>query len=172
MHKKICFISGSPRKNGNSEKIISFLSNGKDCEIIKPHIIDFHFCTGCEYCRKEKKCIYEDAFMKNAKKILIADTLVIVSPIYFYHLPSPLKKFIDRFQFFFHHPVKREKRKAFIILYGATNGKKLFDGAILTLNYVLKYISYHIEKTYLFKNICKIENTLKNLDDLKEELWK
>jgi putative NADPH-quinone reductase len=50
-----------------------------------------------------KKCsIRDDDWGHLSEKILAADVLVFASPIYFHHLPGPMKTMIDRFRSFMH----------------------------------------------------------------------
>ena len=73
-----------------------------------------------------------------------APSLCLVSPIYFYHLPALLKALLDRTQPFWHlrdmgiDLFRFRDRICHIILFGARpQGKRLFEGGLLTLKYAL-----------------------------------
>ena len=73
-----------------------------------------------------------------------APALCLASPIYFYHLPALLKALLDRTQPFWHlndmgiDCFRGGERTCHVILIGARpQGKRLFEGSLLTLKYAL-----------------------------------
>ena len=54
-------------------------------------------CTGCNACRYGKPCVQRDGFGELVPELFAADTLVFVSPLYFWTISSKLKAFIERF---------------------------------------------------------------------------
>lgn len=81
-------------------------------------------------------------------------SLCLVAPIYFYHLPGPLKCLLDRTQPFWH---LRElgitpfgKRPCRIILIGARpRGERLFEGSLITLKSALAGVGFSLEEPLL-----------------------
>jgi len=139
------WISGSPRDEGKSWKLIQsltpFLPEFQH-EILFPHQLNLHDCTGCEACSESGQCVYDSTDDGQRIRNLIrgADRLIMVSPIYFYHLPSSLKRMIDRSQPAFH--AKKNSRstssgRGVCILYGESEGVRLFEGSLLTFRYFL-----------------------------------
>ncbi len=77
------------------------MQNSLEPEIIHPHKLDLNFCTGCLRCNILRHCsITEDEWNELSTKILDADVLVFAAPIYFHHVPAPMKMMMDRFRSF------------------------------------------------------------------------
>lgn len=105
---RILAFNGSPRPSGNSVHLLDrFASgtarNGVTTEIIHADKLQLKPCAGCLRCNVLKRCsIRDDDWSWLSEKILAADVLVFASPVYFHHLPAPLKSVIDRFRSFIH----------------------------------------------------------------------
>ncbi len=105
---RILAFNGSPRPAGNCAHLLERFAagtakNGVTTEIIHPHTMNLKPCTGCLRCNVLRKCSKrDDDWLWLSEKILSADVLVFASPVYFHHLPAPLKSVIDRFRSFIH----------------------------------------------------------------------
>jgi multimeric flavodoxin WrbA len=94
------------------------------------------------------------------KKLLEADHIIFASPIFFYGITSQAKAIIDRCQALWvrRHVLgmgkedKRVRRGVFISI-GATRGKKLFDGAVLTVKYFFDAIGVKYSGDLLVREI-------------------
>ncbi len=83
-------------------------------------------CRGCLRCNLIKRCaVRDDGWPALSEKILAADVLVFAAPVYFHHVPGPLKMILDRFRSFLHvritetglvHMPWQEWRKHFVLL--------------------------------------------------------
>ncbi|UCB45129.1 MAG: flavodoxin family protein [Spirochaetota bacterium] len=88
---KAVLVCGSPRLNGNTQKLLELAEevlqeNNIDTELILLHGKDIKPCIACNRCRetKDRMCsIKDDDFHTVFNKILEADALVIGSPVYF-----------------------------------------------------------------------------------------
>lgn len=106
--KKIVAFNGSPRPTGNTSFLLqNFLDgaheNSANTEVILPHELKLDYCTGCLRCNVLRRCsISGDDWNTLSFKILDADVLVFAAPVYFHHVPAPLKGLIDRFRSFIH----------------------------------------------------------------------
>lgn len=58
-------------------------------------------CIGCDECKSDLTCIYDDDFPELSRAIDKADAVMVISPIYFAGVPSQLKALLDRFQPYF-----------------------------------------------------------------------
>lgn len=102
MSKKVLILSGSPRKNGNSELLCNeFMKGAKDSgnEVEKISVAAKKIapCSGCYYCRNNGgKCVHNDDMAEVLQKMIDADVLVLASPVYFYSIDAQLKAVIDR----------------------------------------------------------------------------
>ena len=104
----ILAFNGSPRPTGNTshllEKFVEGARKGSvETEIIYPHKLNLDFCTGCLRCNILRRCsIAGDEWSEISDKILKADVLVFAAPVYFHHVPAPMKSMLDRFRSFIH----------------------------------------------------------------------
>ena len=101
MSKKVLILSGSPRKNGNSDYLCDkFMEGAKSAghEVEKIFVSDkkIGFCRACYACRNTGKCFQKDDMEEILTKILAADVLVLASPVYFYAINGQMKTLIDR----------------------------------------------------------------------------
>jgi len=100
--KNVLIISGSPRKNGNSQMLCEEFKRGAEgkgnsVEIIRLSEKKIGYCSACNYCMKNNGiCILMDDMAEILKKFINADVLVLATPVYFYGICAQMKTFIDR----------------------------------------------------------------------------
>ena len=124
---KILGIAGTPIKNGNcqyqlQEALKLAESTGKAItELV--HLGDYkiNFCIGCDKCLrnvhkiqaeagfnvspvpvKEYNCSIKDGMQELHQKILDADAIILMAPVYIASIPGQVKTFIDRCRTFVH----------------------------------------------------------------------
>jgi putative NADPH-quinone reductase len=106
--RKILALNGSPRTSGNTTHLLeAFVSGagekGVSTRIYRAHELNMKPCTGCLRCNVLKRCSQSgDDWEELQGKILEADVLVFAAPVYFHHLPAPMKLILDRFRSFSH----------------------------------------------------------------------
>ncbi len=151
--KKTLILCGSPKNNGNSAHIAKNMHTLIDSSSVL-FLSDFFIkpCIDCKFCSSlPAQCAFDSE--DNAKELfnyfLGVDTIIFVSPIHFYHLPSQLKAFIDRSQKFW--LCENEIKKKFFAVYACARNKgdKLSQGADLTL----KYFAPLIQADFI-KSLC------------------
>jgi len=101
MKKKVLILSGSPRKNGNSDMLCDEFSKGAEktgniAEKIYLNDYKLGFCQACYVCQKVGKCVQNDDMEAILDKIVNADVIVLATPVYFYTMDAQLKVMIDR----------------------------------------------------------------------------
>ena len=101
MAKKILIISTSLREKSNSEILarqaqLGAKDAGNDVEFISLRNREIGFCKGCLVCQKTGKCVIRDGVDEIIGKVRDADTLVFVSPVYYYSVSGQLKTLLDR----------------------------------------------------------------------------
>jgi len=97
-------ICGSPRPAGNTEillkKAFTVLGDaGIDCELIRLAERTVKPCTACGQCRKnqDKHCtITGDNFEEVFAKMLVADIIIVGSPVYFGSATPEMMSLLDR----------------------------------------------------------------------------
>lgn len=158
----ITIIFGSPRKNGNSDKLgASFiegaLSVGHNVNKFYIREMNISGCNGCEYCYlHEGECCINDDMQKLYLFLEKTDCIVFATPIYYQNFPSQLKAVIDRFFVFEnkHFPVK----KSCLLATYASSGKKWFK--LIDLNYkaLASYLGWEDLGTIYVEKMDEIDN--------------
>lgn len=95
-------ISGSPRKNGNTEILLDAAlagasSSGASVKKIILNDLDFKPCQECAACHKTGLCPLRDDMRIIYREIERADAVVVASPIFFGSLSAQTKMMVDRF---------------------------------------------------------------------------
>ena len=99
----ILVITGSPHKKGSSALLAdNFISGATEAgHTIFRFDTMFHVtqpCLACNYCRRNAgKCMQEDDRDLIWDRLVNADMIVLVTPIYYFGMSAQLKKVIDRF---------------------------------------------------------------------------
>jgi len=138
---KVIGISGSPKLEGFTNRLLTRAiegarSRGADAETIILNELEFDPCQGCGGCDKTGECVLSDDMTPLYGKILLADGLIIASPIHFGTVSAQLKMMIDRLQCLWiaKYRLKKKlagpaaKRGAFICVAGEAN-KEYFESA-------------------------------------------
>lgn len=102
---KIVVINSSPHSEEEStsrylaQKFVEGAkSKGHEIFIFNAANEETHPCRGCNHCGMDGDCIFDDAIsQKLMPKMLKADLLVLVTPLYYYGMSSQLKIIVDRF---------------------------------------------------------------------------
>jgi len=144
---KILILSGSPRREGNTELLADAFARGASVnhqvEIVSVRDYKVNPCIGCNSCFKSgnNACCQKDDMPVIYDKLKAADILVIASPVYFYSLSAQLKAVIDRC----HNPVRDtfHIKKAALLLVGAASLPELFDSIITQYRLCLNF--FHVE---------------------------
>lgn len=99
MKPKIALINGSPRKLGDSSKIIEHIlkcfGDDADFEVINMGDHRIGYCVACYAC-KDGLCVQNDKLNEINQRIVSCDGVVMISPVYFGLLTAQLKTLIDR----------------------------------------------------------------------------
>lgn len=111
MSKKILVITGSPRKEGNTNSIAKAfiagaLAAGHEVEVFDAYSAKMDGCHGDGSCHERGRCGLKDDGQQMFDYMCWADTLVLVSPLYWGGFTSYIKKAIDRFFPFFGEKVR------------------------------------------------------------------
>ena len=105
MGKKIVFIQGSPRRNGNTrtlaaEAISGAVREGAEVEQIDATALRSKIpgCTHCQKCKSSDHfmCSIDDEVSVSVASIPLFDIIVLSTPLYWWTYPAQLKIVIDR----------------------------------------------------------------------------
>jgi len=122
-------ISGSPRKNGNTDivvkKALEVISEEKQVETMFLRIADFNIkhCKGCRECMETGECsIKDDDFNTVLEKLMKAELVVVGAPVFWFGPPGVMKDFIDRTHGFYTDPRHLAGKKVGIISVATSSG--------------------------------------------------
>lgn len=102
MSKNILILSGSPRKQGNSDLLCDEFARGatEAGNIVEKVFLrekKIGYCTACYYCRDHAGvCAIKDDMSQILERMHLADVIVLASPVYFYSIDAQMKTVIDR----------------------------------------------------------------------------
>lgn len=140
---RIVVLSGSPRRNGNTDMLVDGFVKGasvnNEVEVIRVTDLDVSPCTGCERCKTSEGivCSIMDDMSHVYDILSHADMLVLASPVYFYGITAQLKTVIDRL----HTPVRRTYPlgRMGLLLVGASELPQVFDSILVQYQLTLDY---------------------------------
>lgn len=163
----IVALYGSPRRGGNTacllqETVAGAREAGAEVEEIYLRDLKISPCLEIYQCIKTGECAIKDEFPEVLAKLQQARGIMLASPIFFYTVSAHTKIFMDRCQSLWVNKYWREKtpfgdwtekRRGLFISVGATSGKRLFDGALLTVNYFFDVLDTKLGATLLYRNL-------------------
>jgi len=179
---KILAIFGSPRRKGNTSLLLEKAAEGAaeaGASIEKVVLRDLNIspCLEIYGCRKDGRCVIRDDFQKIYDRILECDGLMLASPVFFYTVSAHTKILMDRCQSLW---VKRYllekapfgkadfKRKGLFISVGATKGRRLFDGILLSIRYFFDALETELWRSLLYRGLDFEGDVLKHPEYLEE----
>ena len=179
---KIIAIYGSPRRKGNTATLMQKAiegarDSGADVEEIVLRDLKISPCLEIYGCLKAGECAIKDDFQMVREKILNSRGLILASPVFFYTVSSHTKMLMDRFQSLWVKKYWVDKapkgqqvnsRKGLFISVGATSGKKLFDGMLLSIKYFFDVLDMELWKTLLYRQLDFQDDVLKHPEYLEE----
>ena len=172
---KIIAIYGSPRRKGNTARLLQRAvegarEGGAEVEEIILRDLKMSPCLEIYGCKNAGECRLKDDFQTARDQILASQGLMLASPVFFYTVSAHTKILMDRFQSLW---VKKywidktpkgqptNQRKGLFISVGATKGKKLFDGILLSLKYFFDVIDMKLWKALLYRGLDFEDDVLK-----------
>ena len=125
---KILVITGSPRKNGNSNTLAEhFIRGAKEAghEIVRfdAAFKDVHPCIACNKCGMNGECVFKDDFEFVRKHIVDAGMVVFATPMYYFGISAQIKAVIDRF-YAINGSIHVPKKAALLMTYADNNKRK------------------------------------------------
>ena len=181
-HPKIVAIYGSPRRKGNTAALLKKAiegarDSGAAVEEIVLRDLKISPCLEIYGCLEAGECAIKDDFQMVRDKILDARGLILASPVFFYTVSAHTKMLMDRFQSLWVKKYWVEKaprgqkthnRKGLLISVGATKGKKLFDGILLSVKYFFDVLDMELWKALLYRQLDFQDDVLKHPEYLEE----
>ena len=164
---KIIAIYGSPRREGNTATLLKKAvegarDGGAEVEEIVLRDLKMSPCLEIYGCKNAGECRLKDDFQTARDQILAAQGMMLASPVFFYTVSAHTKILMDRFQSLWVKKYWIDKsrkdqssfrRQGLFIAVGATKGKKLFDGILLSLKYFFDVIDMDLWKALLYRGL-------------------
>jgi multimeric flavodoxin WrbA len=180
--KKIIAIYGSPRRKGNTAVLLDQAVQGAEeagaaVERILLHDLEISPCLEIYGCKETGRCSIQDDFQKVYDQLQQCQGLMLASPIFFYAVSAQTKILMDRCQSLWVKKYwidrvpfgeKNYTRKGLFISVGATSGKKLFDGALQTVNYFFDVLDMELWQALLYRGLDFEGDVLKHPEYLEE----
>lgn len=140
---KIAVLMGSPRKRDSYHicKEIEAKIKGDDEKMSFDYIFlkDYNIqdCKGCSLCFQsgEDKCPCKgDDLSVLKERLILADGLIIASPVYAYQVTAQLKRFIDRLSYLFHRQEMVGKPTLIVITTDGGGSKQVYKYLKMTVS--------------------------------------
>jgi len=172
---QITAIYGSPRRAGNTARLLGqAVAGAREAGATVHEIVlrDLKLspCLEIYGCTRTGECAIRDDFQAVRDVVLTSPGLILASPIFFYTVSAHTKIFMDRFQSqwvrkYWVEKVPRGRkcvrRRGLFIAAGATGGRKLFDGALLTVKYFFDVIDAELWQSLLFRQLDFADDVLR-----------
>ncbi len=142
---KILVLTGSPRKNGNSNILAdNFIKGVTEAghEVVRfdSAFKEVHPCIGCNSCGMNGPCVFKDDFEFVRQHIVDADMVVFATPMYYFGISAQLKAVIDRF-YAINGQIHRPKKAALLMTY-ADNSAEKESILVNHYNFLIKYLGW------------------------------
>jgi multimeric flavodoxin WrbA len=164
---EIVALYGSPRREGNTATLLGEAVRGarEEGALVEEYVLrDMKIspCLEIYACKKDGRCAIQDDFQTLHDRFLRCDGIMLASPMFFYTVSAHTKIMMDRCQSLW---VKRywvEKkafgsvdtsRKGLFISVGATRGKRLFEGSLLTVRYFFDALDMELWRSLLYRGL-------------------
>jgi multimeric flavodoxin WrbA len=172
---EIAAVYGSPRRRGNTATLLSHavkgaVDAGARVSEIRLRDLKMSPCLEIYGCKSQGTCVIKDDFHQVIEQILSAQGLMLASPIFFYTVSAHTKILMDRCQSLWVKKYWIDKvpygrwtpmRKGLFISAGATKGKKLFDGTLLTIKYFFDVLDMELWRSLLYRSLDFEDDVLK-----------
>jgi multimeric flavodoxin WrbA len=164
---RILAIYGSPRRKGNTSLLLKKAVEGAreaggDVEELVLRDLKMSPCLEIYGCKEKGRCAIKDDFQVVYDRLLACNGLMLASPIFFYTVSAHTKILMDRCQSLWVKRYWLEKtpfgkkefeRKGLFIAAGATKGKRLFDGVLLTVRYFFDALDMELWNALLYREL-------------------
>ena len=148
---KVVGISSSPRRAGNSDRLLSEAlagaeAAGAETEYVPLRTATLRPCISCSACQKTGRCVFaaKDDYGSILATMLAADRLIFATPIYFMAVSAQAKLLIDRCQCLWAEkyvlkstPEERKARdlRGMVIAVGGCASTRMFESVRMTMKY-------------------------------------
>ena len=161
----IVVISGSARKSGTSNYLADrfiqgALDGGNSIFHFDATANDINPCIGCNNCRVNSKCIWDDSYNDLIEPLLKSELVVWVTPVYYMNMTSQLKKIIDRMYQLEPRDGFKGKKKYIIISTAWSNDKNVFNNLVNTIEGFCGFLKWEKCGEILVNGVDDLEDVM------------
>lgn len=128
---KTLIFNGSPRRNGDTVRLLKYLIEQLPGEykIVDAYRAHISPCLDCRYCNEKRGCAIQDEMQDVYEYLKDCDNVLIASPVYFSELTGPMLSVGSRLQTYFCGRFFRKEesglrsKKGAVLLVGGGDGK-------------------------------------------------
>jgi len=178
---KVLGIAGSPRRDGNTDLLLTEVmkgaaSRGAEVKTIVLNNLKVTPCQHCDACLEAGNCKVEDDMQMVYNELETADRIVLASPIQFMTVTAQMKAMIDRCQALWARkyvlkipPLGNERdRKGFFISVGGRKVANLFEPALATVRALFNTLNITYAGDLLFHGVDEKGTIAKHADALQQ----
>lgn len=180
--QQIVAIYGSPRRQGNTatllkQAVAGARDAGAQVEEIVLRDLKLSACLEIYSCRQTGECRINDDFQRVRHLVLSSAGLMLASPIFYYTVSAHTKVLMDRFHSLWvkkhwvdlgRGPAPPARRKGLFISAGATRGKRLFEGTLLSMRYFFDTLDMDLWRSLLYRGLEHESEALEHPDYMDE----
>ncbi len=171
MTQNILVLTGSPRRDGNSNKVAQAFIGGAES---RGHCVTrfdaafkrFSPCIACNRCwSTDEPCVFYDDFNTELNPLLMrADILVIVTPVHWFSMSVSVMLALDKLYAYTRYEQRKLPISKAMLLMCAADGPDVSRGALITYRRMLDYMEWEdlgtltVPHVWLKDDILKIEN--------------
>ncbi|MCW4047718.1 MAG: flavodoxin family protein [Candidatus Bathyarchaeota archaeon] len=158
---RVLGLVGSPRKNGNTDLLVSSVLDGASAsghiaEKLYLYDLDISPCVDCRRCKKDDfRCAVDDDMTTLYSKLEGADVIVFGTPLYWYGPTGKMKLMIDRLRPFV--ASKKLKGKKAILVTPSEEGPGACDCLVRMFELSFKYLGIDLTNKILVTAYDKAE---------------
>ena len=166
--KNVLVITGSPRVDGNSDRLADAFIDGAvaaDNNVVRFDAgrMNIGPCKACDKCfTNDGACAVSNGFNTIAPEIEKCDVIVFVTPMYWFSFTSQIKNVIDKIYSFGTAGKDISGKECALIVCGATQEIKEFDGITSTYKLIANHLKWKDRGTLIADGVWNkgdVQNT-------------
>ncbi len=179
---KVLGIAGSPRRGGNTDRLLGEVmrgaaSRGAKVKTIILNNLTIAPCQHCDGCLETGRCKVDDDMQMVHRELGQADRLVLASPIYFMGVTAQVKAMIDRCQALWVRKYllklpplgnRQVERKGLFISVGGRRAANQFEPALATVKSLFRALDITYAGELLFPGMDEKGAIAKYPDALRQ----
>lgn len=163
---KVLGIAGSPRRDGNTDRLLAEVmrgasSKGAEVKTIVLNDLKIGPCQHCDACHKAGICKIKDDMQMVYRELEQADRIVLASPIHFMGVTAQMKEMIDRCQALWARKYvlkkpplgDRRERKGLFLSVGGRRIPNLFEPTLVMIKTLFRMLNINYAGELLFSGV-------------------